>query len=349
MAVQNTTRSEARIEPKSSHVEDAALQPFLQAKFDPVDYLNTTLPALTFGNTARDGQSTRVSLAELTSRTQSLMSQLNAQTSRLTSTLNQLTDEILRSGSRLAYEVEILRGETAGLTDAMNESLREDVSRFVLDDSVASPTPPAAPSDTQTTRDIQTLPTTNKAVPEPDYINNLRTLTQVRARLESVIQTFGAAMQWPIAPSEVFTTSSFISVSAPTSSNPAETRDLEEKSREHAQKLRTEIADLLENADTAEAGINAAVARIEELKGLAEVWKGTAEEKARARLLESLMKPVEDDQKALLKKMESKRRTASPSAQVDYRYGDGGGGQARQGGYGLFKGLAKFKDDMYLE
>lgn len=345
MAVQSTAKSEGRVEAKSSHVEDASLQPFLQADFDAADYLNATLPSLTFSNT-RDGQSTRASLAELTTRTQGLMSQLNAQTSRLTNTLNQLTDEILRSGSRLAYEVEILRGETVGLSDALNEGLRDEITHFVpdglqkADRQASDEAPEAAQSQPGPIQDSNTT-----TVSEPDYINKLRTLTHVRARLDSVINVFGNAMSWPVAPSELSVTSSLISVSAPSGEA---SRDLEEKGKEYSQKLRAEISDLLESAATAEEGINAAIVRIEELKGLAGVWKGTAEEKARLRLVEGLMKPVEDEQKALVRKAEAKRRTASPSAAVDYRYGDAPG-SGRQGGYGFIKNLQKLKDDIYLD
>lgn len=355
MAVQSSVRSEARVEAKSSHVEDASLQPFLQANFDAADYLNATLPSLSFSNTAntvntnRDGQSARLTLAELTARTQSLMSQLNAQTSRLTSTLNQLTDEILRSGSRLAYEVEILRGETAGLSDALNKGLQDDISHFVpnglqkKEKEAGAETPTAVETQPEIETDSQVA-----AVSEPEYIDKLRTLAHVRARLESVVQVFGDAMSWPLAPSELSVTSSIISVSAPSSGGPEASRDLEEKSKEYTQKLRNEISDMLQNASTAEEGISAAMDKIEQSRTLAEVWKGTAEEKARMRFIEGLMKPIEDEQKALVRKAESKRRTASPSAGVDYRYGDAPS-SGRQGGYGFIKNLQKLKDDIYLD
>ncbi|KAF1349571.1 hypothetical protein BDV97DRAFT_376899 [Delphinella strobiligena] len=350
MAVQSAINSEVQVKAKSTHVEDTSLQPFLQARFDPAEYLNATLPSLTFSYAARDVQSTRVSLSELTARAQSLMSQLNAQTSRLTNTLNQLTDDILRSGSRLAYEVEILRGETVGLTDALNEGLREDISHFVPNGmQKTNPSQPGtnkivpADSQAQLTAD-KDAPATN----EPEYIERLRTLTKVRARLESVIQTFGEAMKWPIAPSELSVTSSLISVSAPTSGGPEANRDMEEKGKEYAQQLRSEILELLESAGSAEEGIDAAIKRIEELRGLAGVWKGTAEEKARLRAVEGLMKPIEDEQKALARKAEAKRRTASPSAGVDYSYGETAS-SGRQSGYGFIKNLQKLKDDIYLD
>lgn len=347
MAVQAAAvRTEARVEPRSSHVEDTTLQPFLQARFDPADYLNATLPSLTFSHAARDSQSSRVPLAELTAQTQHLLSQLNAQTSRLTNTLNQLTDEILRSGSRLAYEVEILRGETVGLSDALSEGLREDIVHFV-----PAGLGEAKPETSEELATFTALPTTDTpaaAVIEPEYINKLRTLTNVRERLESVIRVFGEAMQWPVAPSELSATSSFISVSAPSAGGPDATRDLEEKGREYAQKLRAEISDLLESAATAEDGIAAATRRVGELKDLGTVWKGTAEEKARTKMIEQLTKPIEDEQKAIARRAEAKRRTASPSVGVDYRYGESANA-GRQGGYGFIKNLQKLKDDIYLD
>src|ERR1700761_7189602 len=99
---------------KSSFVADPFLEGFLLPSFDPVEYLNTVLPPLKApGSTSAftttrgggGGQKTAASLADVSAEAQTVVSQLNAHTSRLTSTLTQLTDDILRSGSRLAYEV----------------------------------------------------------------------------------------------------------------------------------------------------------------------------------------------------------------------------------------------------
>jgi hypothetical protein len=118
-------------EPKSAHVADPALQPFLNPSFDPADYLNAALPSL---------QASHVSLSRRkavcpwpNSRPRrKLSSRTSAHTPlELTGTLTQLTDEILRSGSRLAYEVEVLRGETLGLSEALTEGLQDDVAKFV--------------------------------------------------------------------------------------------------------------------------------------------------------------------------------------------------------------------------
>lgn len=329
------------IEAKSSHVEDASLQPFLQAEFDAADYLNTTLPSLSFSNnninTTRDAQgqaqATRVSLADLTTRTQSLLSHLNAQTSRLTVTLNHLTDDILRSGTRLAYEVEMLRGETVGLSELLNQGLKEDIACFVPE---ASTIPPEASSDQPA----------SGVIAEPDYIVRLRTLTHVRARLDSVIQVFGSAMQWPLAPSDLeSTSSSLISVTAPSAPDPATSRDLEDKARDHVQRLRSEVQELLRGATNTEEGIEAAQEKIEATRLLAGVWKGTAEEKARIKVVEGLMKVLEDEQRVLTRKTEATRRTASPSAQL----GDVSASSTRHGGYGFIKNLQKLKDDIYLD
>ena len=339
MAVQSEVA--IRSEPKSTHVQDEALQPFLQTQFDPADYLNATLPSLTFSNPTKD----RVSLADLSTQTQALISQLNVQTSRLTNPLNQLTDDILRSGSRLAYQVEMLRGETAGLTDALNTSLQPDIALFA---------PGNLQQPTQLEKDDVSPEQTAESTPgqpiEPDYISKLRTLVMVRQRLDSVIKVFGEAMAWPIAPSDLVT-SSFISVSAPSAGGPEETRNREEKAKEHAQKLRDDITQTLQSAVSAEEGITAAISRIDGLRDLATVWKGTAEEKARARQIDSLEKIVEDEQKALARKADAKKRTASPAA-VDYRNNSPSEATrtSNQGsGYGFMNNLRRIKDEIYLD
>lgn len=335
------SESSAPSAPKSSHVQDDALQPFLQDQFDPADYLNATLASLTFSNPSKD----RVQLAELSAQTQALISQLNAQTSRLTNTLTQLTDDILRSGSRLAYQVEMLRGETAGLSDALNDSLGPDMALFApqtLHDSVGPATNDLAPDQAIESASVQPQ--------EPDCITKLRTLVMVRQRLDSVIKVFGEAMSWPIAPSEL-TSSSFISVSAPSAGGPEETRNREEKAKEHAQRLRTEITDLLQSAVSVDEGIAAAIKRVDELRDLSTIWKGTAEEKARIRQVEGLQKIIEDEQKALARKADAKKRVASP-ATTDYRYAgapDPARGNTQGSGYGFMSNLRRIKDDIYAE
>jgi len=296
------------IEPKSTHVADAALQPFLNPSFDPAEYLNTALPPLQGSAISSKGS---VPLAELSTQTQTILSQLSAHTTRLTNTLTQLTDEILRSGSRLAYEVEVLRGETLGLSEALTEGLQDDVKKFVpggLDQDLTQ----KLPKDTNGTRrgSSVTIPKTptredTPAIVDPTYITQLRTLTLVRSRLETVIKTFGDAMSWTFPPSEVSVTSSFLSVSAPEPGS--QMHSVEEKGQQISQQLRDEIADLLLGGDPID-GIEAAAKRVEELKDLAVVWKGTAEERARVKFVESLAKLVEDRHRELLREAEHNDR-----------------------------------------
>ena len=328
MAVSNGS-SNASTVAKSSHVADDALQPFIQPTFDAADYLNGILPSLTVAN-ARQEQSNRVPLPELSSRTQTLLSQLNAQTSQLSSALTQLTDDIIRGGSRLAYDVEILRGETVGLSETLQDNLKEDISKLTNE---------VKPSENDASKDETTTTTTTA---EPEYIQQLRTLTLVRSRLDNVIKTFDAAMQWPLAPSELQST--FISVSGP-EMTAEESRSREEKGRDAAQKLRNEIQSLIQTATSAEEGIAAATKRIEELKSLAEVWRGTAEEKVRERFVESLNKMVEEEQRRVAKRAEG-RRQGGTSAQMDYRYGGTGQG-GQESGYGFMSNLKRFKGDAY--
>ena len=218
------------IKPKSSHTTDQLVQPFLQPDFDPATYLNTTLPSLSLSNTRSTNNSSAVALPELSIQTQALLSQLDAQTNRLSNSLTQLTDEIIRSGSRLAYEVEVLRGETTGLTDTLDNGLKKNVE-------LLAPPKQASDAAAQQATESDTTTTTTTSQPEPEYLQNLRTLSTLRARLDSVIQVFGAATAWPIAPSEVSTgvASSFISVSAPEATE--ENRNREAKAKEYPEGL----------------------------------------------------------------------------------------------------------------
>ncbi|CAK3742179.1 Hypothetical predicted protein [Lecanosticta acicola] len=346
MAVSAPKPLVAKVEPKSQHIPDTGTQPFLQPDFDPADYLNSTLPPLSIPGSTSTRNSRSVPLSEVSSQLQTLLSQLTAQTSRLSNTLTQLTDEIIRSGSRLAYEVEVLRGETIGLTDTFKNGLKKDIELFV---------PQKTPTDVDANGHADEEAAAEKAADfgtgEPEFLERLRTLTTVRERLDSVIKTFGAAMQWPLAPSELSIASSFISVSGPDNDD---NRDREEKGKEYSEKLRTEVNDLL--AAGAE-GLESATIRVDELRTLAEVWKGTTEEKARYKIVENLQKLVDDKQRALDKASgESSRKTGASSARgYDYRYGNMEMPKAQPtqpeggSGYGFLQNLKNLRNEMYLD
>lgn len=314
------------MDPKSAHVSDPFLQKFLSPVFSPADYLNSTLPPLQTSSSSSAPGSGTVPLAELSAQAQDQLTQLNAHTTRLTNTLTQLTDDILRSGSRLAYEVELLRGETLGLSETLTETLHDDVVKFVPEGlreqttaakatfsapatpAVETATPTAAvaaaaEADEQTAKatTITTTSTTN-----PSFITHLQTLTLIRARLDTVVQTFGTAMEFVFPPSELSVSSSFLSVSAP-EPGPSD-HSTEEKGQQVLKQLREEIADLLRaGGPDPVSGIEKAARRIEELKDLATVWDGTAEEKGRTKFIDSLAKMVEDRHKEVMREMEQQQ------------------------------------------
>lgn len=331
------------IEPKSTHLADPALQPFLDPSFNPADYLNTSLPTLqASGIPAKNS----VPLAELSTQTQTLLSHLSAQTTILTATLTQLTDEILRSGSRLAYEVEVLRGETLGLSEALTEGLHDDISRFVpggLGQDLARRSLVSAETNGNQRRSSTVTASKNFSreepppIVDPPFITQLRTLTLVQTRLETVIKTFGDAMDWTFPPSEVSVTSSFLSVSAPEPGS--DIHSVEEKGQQVSKKLRDEIADLLIGEDPID-GIEAAAKRVAELKELTVVWKGTAEERARVKFVESLARTVEDRHRDLLREAENDGRIRQKVETLEeLTIAE----NKSQGGFGLLSQLQKLR------
>ncbi|KAK4240258.1 hypothetical protein C8A03DRAFT_13389 [Achaetomium macrosporum] len=374
IAIQARQQSRRVVQPQSQHVADPFLQDFLSPLFDPAAYLNSTLPPLQTSSRLAGSQGASqagaVPLAELSIQAQSVLSQLNAHTTRLTSTLTELTNDILRSGGRLAYEVELLRGETLGLAETLTEGLEDDIAKFVpggIRVSLTEPktaadshgtssshqrrmsmlAPPAtvATADESTAKEAATAPSATAHTPlpdEPPSIAQLRTLTLVRSRLDSVIKTFGEAMEFVFPPSEVSVSSSFLSVSAPDAGG--ENHSTEEKGQQVLQALRDEISRLLNHPSDPIKGIEDAAHRIEELKELATVWKGTAEEKGRTKFIESLARMVEDRHRELLREVEqssnrrdNNARPPQPETSAGARTAaDADAGQAETKGYGAY-------------
>ncbi|KAF3891905.1 hypothetical protein GTR04_4759 [Trichophyton interdigitale] len=330
------------------------LPEFSDPSFDPVDFLNDTLPPLSTSQSRSAGGS---SIADVSARTQSLLSQLTAQNARLSNTLNQLTDEIIRSSGRLAYEVEVLRGETIGLSDTLTDTLQDDIRSF-LPQGLPQPAAAAQEEDVHLEGKEEKVEKESgtKTQPEitqedPEYISRLRTLMQVRTRLEEVIQVFGDAMEWPLPPSEVSITSSFISVSAPEAG--PESRSLEEKGREVAKKFRSQVTGLLDSNGGGEAGLEAAARRVEELRLLAGVWKGTVEEKPRLKFVDSLAKIVEDRRKVLesqaREREEKEARKAGGTASKGRTSELPSREKSESTGSGLMRNLQRLRDEIYLE
>lgn len=320
---------------------------FGDPNFDPAEFLNESLPPLTLAasqpNASRAPGS--VPLTELSAQVQSLLSQISAQNVRLSSTLSQLSDEILRSGGRLAYEVEVLRGETIGLSETLTEVLSDDIQKFV-----PAPEPTTsrkadrsldAAEDATPTAEVEAGDLEPATVADPEFVTNLRTLNQVRSRLEDVVQTFGDAMEWPLPPSETSFSSSFISVSGPEIG--VEGSDQEEKGQEIMKKLRTEVLQLLDSNGGGRAGLDAAHKRVESLRNLAIVWRGSAEDKARQRFVENLARLVDerrrtlDHQQAMAEQSQRPTKARSEQRQDNERGAPGGGF------------LQRLKEEIYLE
>lgn len=358
---------------KSSHLDDPALLPFLSSSFDHTRYLNSALPALAITAPSQASkQPGHASLAELSAQTQTLLSQLSANTARLSNTLTQLADDIVRIGSRLGYEVEVLRGDALSLSEALVEGLSADIRQFVpkgLEAEIApdgDTSPVLTKGAKEAVPEISDTPQEETAVPNglepgvPPEISQLRTLTTVRDRLESVVKVFGEAMEWTLPPSGISVTSSFISVSAPDSGPDGHTQ--EEKGQAVAKKLKQEIVDLLSAESHDGRGVEAAQQRVQQLRELAKVWKGTAEEKARIRFVEGLAKLVEDKQRLSRREAGEKgshehgaprTRTMSPSKSRQARTTseentlatDAGqmGSSTKQGGYGFIDHLQRIR------
>ncbi|KAL2855297.1 hypothetical protein BJY01DRAFT_204403 [Aspergillus pseudoustus] len=322
---------------------------YTNPSFDPVDYLNDVLPPLSLPSQSQPQfqPSRGINLTDLSTRVQTVLSQTNAQNIRHSTTLTTLTDEILRSGNRLAYEVEVLRGETISLSDLLTEGLAAEIARFTV---TPGPSPErkseAKPGHEDANEEASTGTGTAETkeekgttrIEEPAYISNLRTLNQVRARLEDVVQTFGDAMEWPLPPSETSLASSFISVSAPEPGPDAHSR--EEKGQEVARKFRAQILELLDLE-----GVEAATLRVEALRTLALVWKGTAEERARTRFVEGLAKIVEERQRVI-------EAAAAPAQQASSTSGPARGHQRQESegpGGGIFRNLQRLREEIYLE
>jgi len=316
-------------------MSDSVLIPLSDARFDPVDYLNDILPSVNLSSQASNSKTSRTTqLQSASSELQSLLSKLNTHNVRSSSELTSLTDEILRSGNRLAYEVEILRGDMNSFYDILTDNLKEDIQHF-LRNGITTDAAGHGGNGTQVAN--------ASTVSDPAFISQLQRLSQVKARLEAVITLFGEAMKWPVPPSDLSSANALISVSAPELG--MQTTEEDDKAREATKKIRVEIQDLLESDGGGPAGLQAATQRVEEYRQLGAIWKGTSEEKARIRFLESLSKLVEDRRRNLeARGMSQRSRTGSPHGSSSQQ-----SRPAKQDGGGLFRNLSRLKDDLYLE
>lgn len=303
-------------------------------QFDAIQYIDNALSSLSLTSKNQATKQNRTAqIQSVSTETQGLLSKLNTYNIRTSAELTSLTDEILRSSNRLAYEVEVLRSDANGLYDLLSSTLQEDISHFVQqqvirDDATEANTQSSGIEDVALARD-------------PEFMQQLRLLGHVKSRLEDVIRVFGEALKWPIPPSDVSVASSLISVSAP-ELGVANTAD-DDKARAVIRQYRDEITDLLSTEGGGRAGLDAATKRVEDFQNLALVWKGTAEERARSKVVDGFVKIVED-----------RKRAMGSSNQNNKSYIDSvksNGQPSRLGTPGLAAGglWRKLRDEMYLD
>lgn len=338
--------------PRASHESedmgtslDAKLK---QSQFDPIDYLNEALPALTLASQTQAQKANRsTQIQNVSTDTLTFLSALNTHNIRSSSELTSLTDEIIRSGNRLAYEVEVLRGDVNGLHELLSESLRQDIGLFVDEQLANGAMEPSGNRSNTDAEDMDGKKDMKAPNQDPDFIVQLRMLGKVKTRLEAVITIFGEAMKWSIPPSDM--SSSLISVSAPELG--IQYTEEDDKAREVLRAIRAEITDLLNSSPGGMlAGYEAASKRVEEYRLLAQVWKGTGEEKARTRFVDTLTKMVEDRRKSL----EAQRISRDGGSDATQRSSSAMGRLSKAstevgGAAGLFRNLQRLKDDLYLE
>ena len=357
------------LNPKPESSTDFSTDAFLDDSFNAAEYLNRNLPPLQVSDLSSSSSSTTESdlaaLARVAAETQALVLQLNAQSSRLSTSLTKVTDEIIRSGGRLAYEIEILKGDAAGLTEVLHKDLREPIAKIIPGGLAIKKDGEEDEEKKKRKKDVKisaaekneegreegrgevgVVESAKVAGNQPEFISELRTLAFARERIQSVIEVFGKAMEWVLPLSEYSITSSIISISAPEPGNTDQS--MEEKGRACSKRIQAEIKSLVDVAEDVQ-GLKPAYTRVEELRDLGQVWKGTSEEKARTKFVDSLQKVVEDKENALQRRgrqgaieKQVKDNSAKRSSSQSTR-------QSTDTKYGFLGNLQRMRDGLYLE
>ncbi|KAL9593899.1 MAG: hypothetical protein Q9179_005649, partial [Wetmoreana sp. 5 TL-2023] len=246
--------------PRSPHLTDPSLHAFLAPTFSATTYLNNTLPrpptsSVSAPTSKPQSQPQHPSLATLASQTQSYTATLNAQTTRLSATLTALTDDILRCSSRLAYEVEVLRGEASTLAEALSERGDLDASIRIFLPNGLPPASTHSPHNNISDGDGEDDSTPNHPNGRQENtddlatansealiaVSKLRSLQRVRSSLQRMKETFSLALSWPMPPSllsPASLTSGLISVSSP--STQQDLTDAESKGQAALSRIKNE-------------------------------------------------------------------------------------------------------------
>lgn len=233
----------------------------------------------------------------------------------------------------------------------LGEAIEKVVGPGGLPPSPSSP-PSISPQDPAKSAEVEErgAEAPHESNTEPAALPRLRTLHTVRAQLQSVIQTFNIALAFPMPPSMLITTASSIVSITPPDADP----DAERKGQVALAKLKGEVVDLLRAGDT-----GGARRRVEELRGVCSVWKGTGEERARGRWVEGLEGLVEGKEGEEEEERERERRERKGGRKQGMKgeesvagggrqtpVNEKGGKEAGTGGGGF---LRRLRDEIYLD
>lgn len=183
-----------------------------------------------------------------------------------------------------------------------------------------------------------------------EAIKRLRTLLHVKSQLQATTQAFNAALSFPLPPSLLSgPASSLISVNPPDADPKAE-----EKGQAALSNLRREVADLLaleggsRGPEMELDGLRRARERVQDLRRLIGVWKGTTEEKARAKVvgeLEAIVEEAAENRRKIdvpktghgERNVRATRRVQEPEA------------RSASASRGFLGGLQRLRDEIYME
>lgn len=183
-----------------------------------------------------------------------------------------------------------------------------------------------------------------------EAIERLRTLLYVKSQLQATTQAFNAALSFPFPPSLLSgPASSLIAVNPPDADPKAE-----EKGQAALSNLRREVADLLALDEGSRGskmeleGLRIARERVQDLRGLVGVWKGTAEEKARGKVVAELEGMVEEAAEKRKKVDVSKGGNGERNVRTTTR-GQEPEARSASAGRGFLGGLQRLRDEIYME
>lgn len=100
-------------------------------------------------------------------------------------------------------------------------------------------------------------------------------------------------------------------------------------------------------AEDSSAGMEKAKARVEELREVVGVWKGTGEEKARGKWVDGLVRVVEEEERRRSEAVTGRRPGSSRKAVEEQQQGRPSAEISR--GPGFLRNLQRLREEIYME